>query len=403
MAPLGFLVPCPEAGTVESPPPGGARQKSHEWRYRGSARRRLLRHIDQGGAKLEILDQGIISFQRERRAYCPSVKQLRNGCFIASQDVGTTLGSCDHSIEILHSRDGWMWESEGILPGGAADDQWFYRAPDLEELPDGRIVMRATRFEVADGEIFDPDDETLVRGQALLYWSEDQGRSWSAPQIVPVNLPPERFTWNGAGARLLCLSASRWMYPLETFRPRGSNAPLDQKAIAVFSGDQGKTWGELTTVAEDPSGRLFWWDQMCTQLPDSRIYTMFWTHVRGTSDDLPVHYAVSEDEGRTWSPIAFSDGRVAAIYNYRHMPQGIRVVLSHDLCRFDLENELIIFDADTEATLGETDYKNYLAEHLQISFGKPSAILLDDGTLLAYFWCTSNGVTHTRWVRVECS
>ena len=364
---------------------------------------------------MEIIDQGIIPFQQNRGTYCPSMTQLCDGSFLASQDVGATLGSCDHSIEILRSRDGRTWKSQGILPGGTADDQWFYRVPDLEQLPDGRVVMRATRFEVADSAIFDPDEQAALRGQALLYWSEDQGHTWSDPQIVPVSLPPERYTWNGAGARLLCLSATRWMYSLETFRPRGSNGPLDQKAIAVFSGDQGKTWGELTTVADDPSGRLYWWDQMNSRLPDGRIYTMLWTHVHGTSDDLPVHWIVSEDEGRTWSkpeptnirgqvcsPIPLPDGRVAAIYNYRHAPQGIRVALSRDLSGFDLDTELVVFNANAEATLGQPDHEDFLAEHLQIGFGKPSAILLDDGTLLAYFWCTSEGVTHTRWVRVQC-
>ena len=36
-----------------------------------------------------------------------------------------------------------------------------------------------------------------------------------------------------------------------------------------------------------------------------------------------------------------------------------------------------------------------------IAFGKPGGRRLDDGTLLTWFWCTSGGVTHTRWVRLE--
>ena len=364
---------------------------------------------------LEIIDQGVISRQSGRGAYCPSIKRLRDGSLIATQDVGTTLGSCDHSIEILRSHDdGLTWESQGVMPGGIADDDWFYRIPDVEELPDGRLVMRATRFEVRNGEVFDPDAETVARGQALLYWSEDGGRGWSAPQVVTVDLPPEKYSWNGAGGRLLCLSATRWMYPLETFKPEESDGPLDQKAIAVFSSDQGKTWGDLSVVADDPAGRFLWWDQMNARLSDGRVYTMLWTHVHGTSDDLPVHWVISSDEGRTWSqpkptnirgqvcsPIALPDGRLAAIYNYRREPQGIRVALSQDLSMFDLENELVVFDAGAEAVLGRPEQENFLAEHLKIGFGKPSGILLDDRTLLTYFWCTSEGITHTRWARLR--
>lgn len=58
---------------------------------------------------------------------------------------------------------------------------------------------------------------------------------------------------------------------LETGRIRGGP---DQKATAVFSADQGRTWDEFTVAADDPSGELLWWNQMNTVLPDGRIYTM---------------------------------------------------------------------------------------------------------------------------------
>ena len=67
------------------------------------------------------------------------------------------------------------------------------------------------------------------------------------------------------------------------------------------------------------------------------------------------------DEGQTWSlpvktnlkgqvccSIALADGRVAAIYNYRREPQGIRVALSEDLRHF--VDVLTVFDASSEAT-----------------------------------------------------
>ena len=335
---------------------------------------------------------------------------------IASQDVGSTLGSTDHSIEVLHGGDyGRTWQNGGPLPGGTADERWFYRIPDIDELPDGRLVMRATRFEVGDGDIFDGDDEALLRGDALLYWSDDRGRSWSDPQVVPVDLPKEKYAWNGSGNRLLQISPTRWMYALETFKPSGSKHQFDQKAIAVFSSDRGKTWGELTVVADDPDGRLMWWDQMHVVMPDGRLYGLIWTHVRGISEDLPVHWVMSCDEGRIWSrprptnirgqvcsPILLSDGRVAAIYNYRHEPHGIRVAIGKDYSTFDLENEIVIFDAKAEATTGKAKSDNFLEEHMAIGFGKPSGILLDDGSLMTYFWCTVDGVTHTRWARLRC-
>ena len=364
---------------------------------------------------LKIIDQGLISHQPGRGAYMPVITPLPDGSFIATQHVGASLGTADNHIEVLRSTDqGRTWTNEGSIHGqGAPDDGFSYRGPKISALPDGRLVMTATRFQADDDELFDPESEALQRPEMLLFWSADQGHTWSAPQVVPVDLPPEKYTWNGAGS-LLQLEPDRWMYPLETWKPEGYEGPPDQKAAAVFSYDQGQTWGEFTVVADDPDGKILWWDQMCAQLPDGRIYTLIWTHQYGTSDDLNNHWTLSTDQGRTWSeprptnlrgqvctPIPLSDGRVAAIYNFRHEPQSIRVALTRDFSTYDLENEVVVFDAGAEATLGDPQSENFLAEHMLIAFGKPGGLLLPDGELMTYFWCTAQGVTHTRWVRLR--
>ena len=65
-----------------------------------------------------------------------------------------------------------------------------------------------------------------------------------------------------------------------------------------------------------------------------------------------------------------------------------------------MEHQVIIFDAGAEASLGEPESDNFLAEHMLIAFGKPAGHLCADGTILISFWCTAEGVTHTRWVRL---
>ena len=364
---------------------------------------------------IEIIDGGVISCEPGRGAYMPVITGLPDGTFLACQHVGRALGSEDNHVEVLRSTDRCKtWTNEGsIHSGGPPDDGWSYRGPSVSVAPDGRLVMTATRFLADSDELFDPESEGLQRPEVVLFWSTDRGRSWSSPQEVPVPLPPDRYTWNGAGL-LLQLSPQRWMYPLETWKPKGYEGPPDQKAAAVFSADQGRTWGEFTVVADDPSGRLLWWDQMPAVLPDGRIYTMLWTHRYGTSEDLADHWVISEDQGRTWSvpqptnlrgqvcsPIALPDGRVAAVYNFRHEPQGIRVALSEDLSRYDVEHEVVVFDAGSEAALGRPEADGFLAEHMLIGFGKPGGMLLPEGDLLVYFWCTAGGVTHTRWARLR--
>ena len=362
---------------------------------------------------LNIIDQGIISRRPGIGAYMPVITPLPDGMFIASQHAGEELGSPDNYIEVLRSQDGREWENRGSIHTPDHDlDNWSYRAPKISTVPGGGMIMTSSRFEKKD-RLFDPNTEDLARCEIGLHRSNDGGDTWSAPQIVPVPLSPERYTWNGAGS-LLQLAPDRWMYPFETWKPEGYVGLPDQKAAAVFSSDQGQSWGEYTVVADDPTGKTLWWDQMCSVLPDGRIYTLIWTHVYGTSNDLNNHWTVSDDQGRTWSeprptnlrgqvctPIPLPDGRVAAIYNFRHEPQGIHVAITEDLETFDVENEVVVFDAGAEATLGDPESDNFLAEHMQIAFGKPGGVLLDDGTIMTYFWCTVAGTTHTRWVRLS--
>ncbi len=361
----------------------------------------------------EIVEQGIISSEAGRGAYMPWITPLSDGTFIATQHVGAKLGSNDNHIEVLRSANGRDWTNEGSIHGSVPSDGWAYRAPQISEIPDGRLVMTATRFETSEQSLFDPDSEALQRPEMLLFWSEDQGRTWSAPRIIPVDLPPEKYTCNGAG-QLLQLAPDRWMYPLETWKPEGYDGPPDQKAAAVFSADQGKTWNEFAVIADDTSGTLLWWDLMCATMPDGRIYSLIWTHKYGTQDDANNHWVISDDQGRTWSdpqptnlrgqvctPIPLADGRVAAIYNFRHDPEGIRVAVTEDLSHFDVENEAIVFDAGAEAALGQPQGDNFLEGHMLIGFGKPAGRLLSDGDVLTWFWCTSGGITHTRWVRVR--
>ena len=73
------------------------------------------------------------------------------------------------------------------------------------------------------------------------------------------------------------------MYPLETWKPEGYVGVPDQKAAAVFSSDQGESWGEFTVRRR----RYLWQDPLVgpdvLRPPDGRIYTLIWTHLYGTS------------------------------------------------------------------------------------------------------------------------
>ena len=177
---------------------------------------------------LTLTDAGIIDHNPSHGAYMPTIVPLSDGSFIASQHVGSSLGANDCAIEILRSSDGKTWRNEGSIHGAEhPPDGFSYRGPRISVVADGRLVMTATRFETTTGvskigtaqsdaaQLFDPDSEALQRPEMLLYYSSDQGRTWSEPRIVPVDLPPDKYTCNGAGS-LTQFAPDRWMYPLET-------------------------------------------------------------------------------------------------------------------------------------------------------------------------------------------
>jgi hypothetical protein len=362
---------------------------------------------------LSIVEQGVLSYQPGKSVIMPSIIELQDCSLIAAQTVGSAFTSNDHAIEVLKSTDGGKnWRNLGSVLQPADQSDWSYRSAYINEIEDGRLVMNASRFEATPGELFDTATEALKRCETVLLWSNDCGEHWSSPEVVPIDLLAAKFTWNGSG-RMVLFSPTRWVYPFETWKPAGYTGPPDQKAAAIFSADQGKTWGELTVMADDVDGKICWWDQQNTLLANGQVYVLLWSHQYGGSEDLTVHWITSNDEGRTWSPprptnlrgqvscpVSFPDGRVAVIYNFRHEPQGIHVAVSQDLEHFDIANEIVVFDAKAEASLGHSDQENFLAEHQLIGFGKPNAWLLRSGYLLVSFWCTVGGVTHTRWARL---
>jgi hypothetical protein len=363
---------------------------------------------------LRIIDQGILSRQTGHGAFFPVVTLLRDQSLVCTQFVADSLGADKTRMEMLHSDDGVSWTNAGLIEGGALtqEDGYAYRSSQLYEEDDGGWVLRYNRFHFRSEVIFDaegceqPSDMLIAR-------SVDRGETWSEPEVVPVDLSPERYAWHGIGS-MLRFPSGRWLYPFETGKPIGGIEDAPEIAGAVVSLDRGASWNQTVTVARDPSGRILYYDQAGCILPDGRTYVMMWTYDAEAKEHINNHITISEDEGLTWSqpqatnlrgqcciPIALPDGRVAAIYNYRHEPQGVHVALSEDLVSFDTDNEAVVFDAGDDAMIREAHSDSVFDENLTIGFGRPFGMALPNGDLYTVFWCTREGVTHTRWVRLR--
>jgi hypothetical protein len=135
-----------------------------------------------------------------------------------------------------------------------------------------------------------------------------------------------------------------------------------------------------------------------------------WVHNAGSGVDLPIHFTVSQDNGRTWyqpqptglrgqasAPIALPDGRVAVLYTHRSEPEGVRLAVGYTY----FKEEIVISDAGDEALLGNPNRSNALATNMAQGFGKMGGFLMDSGDLMVTYWCTVDGVSHCRWAKVS--
>jgi len=153
-----------------------------------------------------------------------------------------------------------------------------------------------------------------------------------------------------------------------------------------------------------------------TRMLDGRIGALQWTQKVGSNQDCSLHWVISDQHGAEWTMPAstgimgqtswaadLGQGLLAAAYTRRDREKpGIMVVLSPDHGRtWDLDNQLMVWDAVGQEYLGVPHKPSYPASHDNIAFGKPNLARLLDGSLLCSWWCTQACVTHARFARLR--
>lgn len=372
---------------------------------------------------IEIINSGILYRNphpdfRPIHASFPVILPLFQGEMICVYRRGSAFSSVDGRIAQLRSLDGGItWAEEGLVWDGSKDGtNYCYRGAAPAMLTDGTVLMTCSRFDRSDPDkpVFSPETEGYLPCQVVVFRSRDGGHSWTPPQVVPL---PEGMVANGSGP-VIEVGGGRLLLPIETWKAYDDPNPPKQRAMALFSGDGGETWGEPTVVGDGVADGVYYWDQRIISLGGDRLFVIFWTHSLATDKDLSVHWATSEDGGRTWTkpqptniqgqvtcPVDLEGGRMAAVYNLRYADRpGVMATLSEDGGRtWDLDNQVAIWDAYGEARVGVAAGGRELQQHVTIAFGKPDAQLLADGDILATFWCTQACVTHIRWCRLRVS
>lgn len=372
---------------------------------------------------MKIRNQGILnqgeSGSRRAVSTFPSIAVLDDGQLLATYRVGSTKDSADETIEMRRSEDAGNTWSEPLTPFLA---EWGTKQGSLKVVYvtplDGEhlicTAMWVDRETYPGKPLFNEQTEGCLPMAILLADSYDRGATWTEWREMPLpdDVGPPSLT-----SPLLRLAGGRLAASIETNKHYDDTSRWLQRVVYVYSEDEGQTWSSPVTVSQDPTARIFNWDQRAGVLPDGRIVTFTWTYDRETTQYLNVHRRLSSDEGVTWTepedlgftdqpshPAILPDGRVVVAWVDRFRTQTIRARLAEQGdSDFLQESEVILFDlkADVPTTAaGEGTTGEVLAEMGAWNFGLPFAERLPDGDVIVVHYEGTADSMEIRWSRL---
>lgn len=345
---------------------------------------------------IQILNTGRLD---ERESAFPQAVQLSSGDILCSFSVGG--GQFVHGgTDWARSKDGGLtWKLEGeLMPPTIDPPTANYLKLSLSV--DGKTIYAyGTRYW---GRFDDKFGER--KGEALFCVSTDDGRTWSAPQTIPMPDMP--------------LEVSHSIRPLTSGRllaPTGllvSKERLGEEVLVAVSDDGGRTWPAHRTVFKDPAGKFGFWEQKLVEFAPDHVLAVAWTITLGDYRDQPDSFAISRDGGWTWgpfqstgirgqtmTPLPLGGDQLLVLYNRRFGAQGIVAALATFTdTAWSVHHEQLFYDACAFSD-GPGSGATGVDELAGFQFGFPTAISLDDGTFLATHWCVEQGVSGIRWTK----
>jgi Neuraminidase (sialidase) len=373
---------------------------------------------------MKIIERGTLNLGEPgtRRAIStfPTVTTLADGTLLASYRVGTTKDSDDETIELRRSRDGGRNWSDPVTPFTSVVDgrRGSLKVGYMTPLGGDHLIASSLwvdRQAFPGKPLFNDKTEGCLPMQVLFADSNDSGRTWSSWRVLPL---PKGFGPPSLTCPILRLADGRLAVSIETNKDYLDTTRWFQHVVYCYSGDLGKTWGPPVTVCQDPTARIFHWDQRAGVLPDGRLVTFTWTYDRDETRYLNVHRRLSSDGGGTWSagedlgftdqpsrPAILPDGRVVVAWVDRFQTRTIRARLAERCdAPFLPETEVVLYELsangqDPTGKAGTTG--DLLAEMGVWNFGLPYAEALPDGNVLIVYYEGVPTSMRIRWARLS--
>jgi hypothetical protein len=292
----------------------------------------------------------------------------------------------------------------------------LFRFAGLTRLKGGRILAAINWVDFSEPEApyFNDETEGLLDTKIFLAESEDDGATWSEPQLMdtsPFNVPTP------LTGPILRFHDGLLVCQVELNKPYLEAAPWHHASVLLFSEDEGKTWPRHSVVTRDPANRIFYWDQRASILADDVLFDVFWTFDRTHATYLNIHTCHSRDEGLGWSPLkdsgvagqpgpifALEDGELAMPVVDRSGAPKITVRRSEDGGEtWPDEDVVVVYDsAGASQTEEKKTMQDAWAEMYAFSVGLPNvAPLPGGGAVLVYYAGPETNNTGIHWAKIE--
>jgi len=373
---------------------------------------------------MKISQRGIVNrgdpCTRRAVSSFPTVTCLADNSLLATYRVGSSKDSEDETIELRHSEDGGRTWGNPTTPFETTVNN---KRGSLKVLYptalDGEHLMAAAlwvdRQTYPGKPLFDDQTEGCLPLAILLTDSPDCGRTWTPWRVLPV---PDSIGPPSLTSPILRLPSGKLAASIETNKNYGDTSAWFQHVVYTYSEDQGRTWNPPVKVCQDPTGRIFNWDQRAGVCPDGRLVTFTWTYDRETRSYLNVQRRLSSDEGNTWTapedlgftdqpshPAILPDGRIVVAWVDRFQSRSIRARLAEtNDAPFLPATEVVLYelqDLIPTSAMGQGSTGDVLTEMGVWNFGLPYAESLPDGDVMVVYYAGSAEQMAIEWVRLS--
>lgn len=366
------------------------------------------------------LHQGEVGSDRAVATF-PMVLGLKDGRVLATYKAGPTKDSDRATVELCWSEDlGQSWTEPTTLKtpsvGGKKGSLWVAYPTQLSS---GRLVLIAMwvdRETFPDSKLFHSETEGCLPMTVLWSESDDGGGSWSPWRVIPT---PDELGPPSVTSPLMELAGGRLALSVETNKPYLDASKWYQRVVYLYSEDEGRSWSAPHTVSQDPTGRMFNWDQRAGVAPDGRIVTFTWYFDSREGTYLNIRRRISRDEGRSWTdpedlgfpdqaatPAILPDGRTVLARVDRFGTQSIRARLAPAIdAAFPAETEIVLYDhaavlrSRPSAGVNMADTLDVMSDW---SYGLPYATVLSNGEVLIVYYAGLTERMDVKWVRLSC-